>query len=185
MSTHLSPRQVDESYAVRIPAWLETPRGFPIHETLSCNGNASHNGGCRGRWRGDTFAGVPIPSSQSSTTLDQIISYLDSAAGKSPEPGHLDAVRRMTDGIPKCHSHQGHSAIVRSFLRADADVNEPAKPKKAGGKMMRRGTSALMLAVENGHFELDIELVATGADQNDQRYGFTPSPSCAKALPWH
>jgi ankyrin repeat protein len=32
--------------------------------------------------------------------------------------------------------------------------------------------SALMLAVENGHFELAMELVKAGADPNDQRWGY-------------
>jgi ankyrin repeat protein len=32
----------------------------------------------------------------------------------------------------------------------------------------------LLLAVENGHFELAIDLIEAGADPNDQRSGFTP-----------
>ena len=32
----------------------------------------------------------------------------------------------------------------------------------------------MLLAVQNGHFELAIALVDAGADPNDQRTGFTP-----------
>ena len=39
---------------------------------------------------------------------------------------------------------------------------------------MRSGTSPLMLAVENGHLELALELVDAGADPNDERTNFTP-----------
>jgi ankyrin repeat protein len=54
------------------------------------------------------------------------------------------------------------------------------QPRKGSGKSPRKGTSALMLAVENGHFELAIALVEAGADPNDQRSGFTP----LHALSW-
>src|SRR5262249_40316115 len=37
----------------------------------------------------------------------------------------------------------------------------------------RKGTSPLILAVENGHFDLAVELLDAGADPNDQRSGFT------------
>jgi ankyrin repeat protein len=40
--------------------------------------------------------------------------------------------------------------------------------------------SALLLAVENGHFELAVTLLEAGADPNDQRSGFTP----LHALSW-
>ena len=38
----------------------------------------------------------------------------------------------------------------------------------------RVGTSPLILAVENGHFDLAVALLIAGADPNDQREGFTP-----------
>src|SRR5882724_9270634 len=36
------------------------------------------------------------------------------------------------------------------------------------------GTTPLMLAVQNAHFELAIALIEAGADPNDVRTGFTP-----------
>jgi ankyrin repeat protein len=54
------------------------------------------------------------------------------------------------------------------------------RPHKTSGKGPRQGTSPLMLAVENGHFELAVSLLDAGADPNDQRSGFTP----LHALSW-
>ncbi len=42
------------------------------------------------------------------------------------------------------------------------------------------GTSPLMLAAENGHFDLAIELLDRGADPNDVRTGY----SVLHALTW-
>ena len=78
---------------------------------------------------------------------------------------------------------EGHIDVVRVLLEAGANVNETMKPNKedrpaptlnASYKPVRNGTSPLMLAVENGHFELAVALVEAGADPNDQRSGFSP-----------
>jgi ankyrin repeat protein len=69
---------------------------------------------------------------------------------------------------------EGRNGIVQSILKAGADVNEVAPVAKPQGTSMRDRTSALMLAVENAHFSLALELVAAGADPNDERSGFTP-----------
>jgi ankyrin repeat protein len=76
---------------------------------------------------------------------------------------------------------EGHLDVVRALLEAGVNVNEtlqpkadrPASPLGTNYKPIRNGTSPLMLAVENGHFELAIALVEAGADPNDQRSGFT------------
>lgn len=68
---------------------------------------------------------------------------------------------------------EGKSAVVRTLLSAGADVNEIMQPRKTSGKGPRRGTSPLILAVENGHFELALSLLEAGANPNDQRSGFT------------
>ena len=69
---------------------------------------------------------------------------------------------------------EGKIAAVRVLLAAGADVNEAMQPKKTGGKGPLRGTSPLVLAVENGHFDLAAVLLELEADPNDQRSGFTP-----------
>jgi uncharacterized protein len=48
------------------------------------------------------------------------------------------------------------------------------KPRKPSGKGPAGGTAALILAIENGHYELALSLLDAGADPNDQRSGFTP-----------
>ena len=74
---------------------------------------------------------------------------------------------------------QGRLDTVRTFLAAGADVQALTKRPGAvapgrGGAGVRPGTSPLMLAVQNAHFELAIALVDAGADPNDVRTGFTP-----------
>jgi ankyrin repeat protein len=77
---------------------------------------------------------------------------------------------------------EGHIDVVRVLLEAGANVNDTFKPTqerpapRAGtpGLPVRTGPSPLLMAVENGHFELAIALVEAGADPNDQRTGYTP-----------
>jgi len=71
-------------------------------------------------------------------------------------------------------ARNGHGDVVRRLVDAGVDVSAIMDTKKKGGRSPRLGTSALMLAVENGHFELALEMVAMGADPNDQRSGFAP-----------
>jgi ankyrin repeat protein len=70
-------------------------------------------------------------------------------------------------------ARDGRTEVVRVLLKAGADVNEPIQPQKPTGKGPRKGSSALILAVENGHFDLAVALLEAGADPNDQRSGFT------------
>src|SRR6185503_10153434 len=77
---------------------------------------------------------------------------------------------------------EGHIEVTRALLKAGLDVNEtlraPAGPQRevnnASYKPVGKGTSPLLMAVQNGHFELAIALVDAGADPNDRRTGFTP-----------
>ncbi len=70
-------------------------------------------------------------------------------------------------------ARDGRAGVVRVLLKAGADVSEAMQPGKPSGKGPRKGTSALILAVENGHFELALDLIQAGADPNDERSGFT------------
>src|SRR5207248_9010204 len=77
---------------------------------------------------------------------------------------------------------EGHIDAVRAFLAAGVDVNAMMQPSEnvpgrrgAGGARPRTpAMSPLLLAVQNGHFELAIALIDAGADPNDVRTGFTP-----------
>jgi ankyrin repeat protein len=68
----------------------------------------------------------------------------------------------------------GRTEVVRVLLKAGVDVNAALQARKPGGKGPVSGTSALALAVENGHYELALALLDAGADPNDQRSGFAP-----------
>jgi len=69
----------------------------------------------------------------------------------------------------------GRTETVRALLKAGADLNYATPPgPKPKGKTPVAGTSALILAIENGHFELAAELVDRGADPNDLRSGYGP-----------
>ena len=71
-------------------------------------------------------------------------------------------------------AREGRTEVVRALLKAGVDVNETMQPRKPGGKTPAKGTSALILAIENGHYELALTLLDASADPNDQRSGFTP-----------
>ncbi len=108
--------------------------------------------------------------------------------------GHADIVRALVEAGADVKAtlesgftpfffavREGHIDAVREFLKAGIDVNatvqrSDAERGRSGGpalyKPMGRDTSPLLLAVQNGHFELAIALVDAGADPNDRRSGF-------------
>ena len=59
------------------------------------------------------------------------------------------------------------------MLESGADVNSAMQPENSRGKMPKNGTSPLLLAVENGHYDLAVKLLENGANPNDMRSGFT------------
>lgn len=78
---------------------------------------------------------------------------------------------------------EGHIDVVRALLAAGIDVKKPLQRREkapegpaavGSSKSAGRGTSPLLMAVQNGHFELAIALVDAGADPNDAQTGFTP-----------
>ncbi|HUS07859.1 MAG TPA: ankyrin repeat domain-containing protein [Bryobacteraceae bacterium] len=75
---------------------------------------------------------------------------------------------------------EGHLGVVQTLLKAGANVNEtvetvkPSERKLASGAgAPRAGTSALVLAVLNGHFELAASLLDASADPNAGAQGYT------------
>jgi ankyrin repeat protein len=61
---------------------------------------------------------------------------------------------------------------VKLLVKAGADVNEAMQPKRKAGRGPQNGMTPLLMAVENGHFEMAIDLVKAGANPNDQRAGY-------------
>jgi uncharacterized protein len=71
-------------------------------------------------------------------------------------------------------AREGKSAAVKKLLQLGADVHDAIDTKEStGGRDAPNGTSAVLMAVENGHFELAMDLIHAGADPNDMRNGFT------------
>ncbi len=70
-------------------------------------------------------------------------------------------------------AREGRQSVIDVLLTAGADINAVMMPETKGPRVPRQGTSPLLLAVENGHFELAAHLLTQGADANDQRSGFT------------
>jgi ankyrin repeat protein len=68
----------------------------------------------------------------------------------------------------------GHIDTVRALLKAGVEINEITAPTvKPNAKQPPRGSSALTIAVENGHYELACALLDLGADPKDMRSGYT------------
>jgi uncharacterized protein len=68
---------------------------------------------------------------------------------------------------------EGKSGVVFRLLTAGCDINDPLKPEQRFGSGRRRATNPLLLAVENGHFELAAALLSAGANPNAKPAGFT------------
>ena len=68
---------------------------------------------------------------------------------------------------------EGRTGVVLRLLAAGVDVNDVMQPKRSSGKARNRGTPPLILAVENGHFDLAAALLKAGADPKDQQSGYT------------
>jgi ankyrin repeat protein len=99
--------------------------------------------------------------------------------------GHTAVIHALIDAGADVHAktdagftpfffavREGRLDAVRAFLAAGVDVN--AMMSRGGRGAGESRTSPLLMAVQNGHFELAIALIDAGADPNDQRTGFTP-----------
>lgn len=86
----------------------------------------------------------------------------------------INAASKSTFTAMMFAARNGKLDVVQRLVAAGVDVNHAMQPKSSGGRNPRRGTSALLLAVESGHYELAMWLVEHGADPNDQRSGYAP-----------
>ncbi len=75
---------------------------------------------------------------------------------------------------------EGHTEVVDLLIAAGANVNGAIYYVGKSNKGPLRGSSPLMLAVENGHYDLAVHLLDEGANPNDMRTGF----SILHALTW-
>jgi ankyrin repeat protein len=64
---------------------------------------------------------------------------------------------------------EGKTSVVLQLLDTGIDVNEAMRPQQGG-----KPTNPLLLALENGHFELAVALLKAGANPNDHPAGYTP-----------
>lgn len=71
-------------------------------------------------------------------------------------------------------ARQGKIETVLRLLEEGFDINESMRVKRKASKGPAQGTTALLLAIENGHFELAIELLDQGADPNVISTGYAP-----------
>jgi ankyrin repeat protein len=67
---------------------------------------------------------------------------------------------------------EGRSDVVFRLLEAGVKVTDAMRPERTSGASRGKATSPLILAVENGHFELAAALLKAGADPNDRPAGF-------------
>jgi ankyrin repeat protein len=68
---------------------------------------------------------------------------------------------------------EGRIGAVKALLKAGADVNETVEPARRGGKGPKAGTSALILAAVNAHYELAAYLLDAGANPKAIGPGYT------------
>jgi ankyrin repeat protein len=69
---------------------------------------------------------------------------------------------------------EGRAGVVDTLLKAGVSVNEALPPSmRRGGGSAGHGSTALMLAVTNAHFELASKLLDAGADPNEGVQGWT------------
>jgi len=108
--------------------------------------------------------------------------------------GHLAVVRALVEAgadfnLPLERSgftafyfavREGRLEVVKYLLSKGADVNGAMRPSSNGQDYPRRGTGPLLLAVENGHYDLAVSLLDAGANPHDGRTGF----SVLHALTW-
>ena len=100
--------------------------------------------------------------------------------------GHVEVVDALLEAGADFHTtlpsgftsllfavREGRKDVVFRLLVAGADLNESLRPQRGKGDARGKPTSPLILAVENGHFELAAALLNAGAEPNDRPGGHT------------
>lgn len=87
-----------------------------------------------------------------------------------------DAAKKLESGFDALlfAVRAGEGEVVNLFRKRGQALDTAYSPRKGGGRNLRKGTSPLILAVENGHLRLALQLVDWGVDPNDRRSGFSP-----------
>ena len=124
---------------------------------------------------------------QHGATLDATERNGQTALMWAAAKGHINAVESLINAGADLNAttksgftammfaaREGRTDVIQRFLESGIDVNSVIEPRKSGKRAPRKGTSALLMAVESGHFELAMFLIANGADPNDQRSGLSP-----------
>lgn len=85
-----------------------------------------------------------------------------------------DADRTLDSGFTPMFfaARNGHRNVVETLLHHGVSPDKASTKNKVGRKGIPKGTTALRLAVENGHFDTAIALLEAEADPNDQRSGY-------------
>jgi uncharacterized protein len=68
---------------------------------------------------------------------------------------------------------EGRTAAAFRLIEAGADINETLRPPQKDAPKDLKATNPLILAVENGHFELAAAMLKAGANPNLRPAGFT------------
>lgn len=71
-------------------------------------------------------------------------------------------------------ARQGKIETVLRLIKMGSDVDSEMKPSRKTSKSPAAGTTALILAIENGHFKLASELLSQGANPNIVSAGYAP-----------
>ena len=125
----------------------------------------------------DAGAKVDAKDRKGQTALMWAAAEGHAAVVEAAHQGGRGSARRLASGFTPMlfAAREGRAGVVRVLLKAGIDVNDAIETdKKVPANAPKNGTSALILAIENGYFELAVELLKAGANPNDQRSGFTP-----------
>ena len=130
--------------------------------------------------------GMPRPEE---STYNAVVSSLETSLDRAAAEGHEEVVdaliRAGADFRAPLDSgftpllfalREGRAGVVRVLLEAGAEVNETTQPSERRGGYKgrpRAGTSALLMAVANAHYELAAYLLNAGADPNADLPGYT------------